>query len=53
MNIPMILFQLANTGIIIIIAGIAAYMTFLMIKLARRGIVALDLYIEEKKNSAK
>jgi|LGVF01.1.fsa_nt_gb hypothetical protein len=42
-------FQLFNTGFILVFLGIYIYLIVLFVKLARRGIVALDYYIQEKK----
>ncbi|MEA3422965.1 MAG: hypothetical protein U9Q80_04085 [Bacillota bacterium] len=42
-------FQLFNTLFMVIFLGICIYLVVLFVKLARRGIVALDFYIEAKK----
>ena len=42
-------FQLFNTGFILVFLGINIYLIVLFVKLARRGIVALDYYIQDKK----
>jgi hypothetical protein len=51
---PIAMFQVLSifmTIIYLILLGIGVYCLILFIKLARRGIKALDIYIEEKRNN--
>jgi hypothetical protein len=48
-GIGVLFFLVLYIGVI----GLSIYMMVLMIKLARRGIVALDIYINEKSSSNK
>ncbi len=49
MNIGVIFLSLLNLIIILILLGISIYGFILFVKLAHRGIKALDIYIDEKK----
>ncbi len=44
------LFGLFNVGLYIILFGFTIYIYVLIVKLSRRGIKALDLYIDGKNN---
>ncbi len=47
----MVVFSFINIIIILALLGIGIYGFVLFIKLAKRGIKALDIYIEEKSNN--
>lgn len=46
-------FGIFYLGFSLFILGIAVYLMILLIKLARRGIIAVDLYIDEKNSTLK
>lgn len=53
-NLEVIMFRLVQTFMVLIYFGffcVGVYITVLMIKLARRGIEALDIYIDNNQMS--
>lgn len=50
-NLNMAFFGLFNVILFLVWMGISIYLIILMVRLMRRGIVALDLYIEKERRS--